>query len=147
MKNYRDYVMILGYFEKRWGLSKGSYAVHGSGPLAAHGLRYVVDLDVIVTPAQLDILEGKLKFAWVDPNMRTTTPITAAPSGVGRILRHGMMEFFDELVHGDAQRVIAEAEEVDGIMCARLAEIRRWKLCMGREKDLKDVELIDAYLS
>jgi len=45
------------------------------------------------------------------------------------------------------QQLRETAMIVDGIPFASLEEVRKWKLSFGRPKDLRDVELINSYLS
>ena len=43
-------------------------------------------------------------------------------------------------------RLIDEADIIDSVKFVRLEPVLRWKMCVGREKDLRDVELIEGHL-
>lgn len=47
----------------------------------------------------------------------------------------------------DVQRVIDGAEIIDGLAFVKLEEVLRWKKMMNREKDKKDIEVIEEYLN
>ena len=114
-------------------LPPDSFAVFGSGPLAAHGLiDEVGDLDVIVRDA-----------AW-DRVMR-----------VGTIVMHGsdpVIEFDNGLSFGrswayghvDVEQLIEEAETIDGLPFVRLEAVVEYKRIAGRPKDLRHIELIET---
>ena len=44
------------------------------------------------------------------------------------------------------QELIRGAEIIDGLPFVRIEEVLKWKRLNGREKDLKDAELIGRYL-
>jgi len=45
------------------------------------------------------------------------------------------------------EQLLASAEVIEGTPFASLDEVRKWKAASGREKDLADIKLIDAYLA
>ena len=46
----------------------------------------------------------------------------------------------------NVQNIIDKAEIIDGLTFVRLEEVLKWKKMMNREKDKKDVEIIENYL-
>jgi hypothetical protein len=44
------------------------------------------------------------------------------------------------------QNIIDKAEIIDGLTFVRLEEVLKWKKMMNREKDKKDIEIIENYL-
>ncbi|HYN97195.1 MAG TPA: hypothetical protein VES42_25430 [Pilimelia sp.] len=120
------------------GLPTEDYAVFGSGPLLAHGLRSDVrDLDVLA--------RGR---AW-ERALRYGTP-RIPPSGNGRmvVLFDGRIEIFDEWVSADwnVDELIDSADIVDGIRFIPLATVLRWKKSVSRAKDRQDVTAIEQSL-
>lgn len=118
---------------KELNLRKGGYAVHGSGPMAVRKIRDVKDLDVLVTLGTMAELGVRL----------CDTPTDAEH---GMTLKHRGIEFLDKLNYGNAADVISRAEEIDGVMYATLQDVSNWKICMGRPKDVVDVNTIDVFL-
>lgn len=47
----------------------------------------------------------------------------------------------------NVDQIITEAEEIAGLPFVRLETVLAWKKRNGRPKDLKDIELIEAYLA
>lgn len=112
-------------------LPADDYVVFGSGPLLAHGLRTDIgDLDLVARGA-----------AW--QALTATIRPTSTPSGHGRMVRLGV-EAFTDWPGFDTDRLIAVAEDHEGIPFAPLAEVRRAKLASRRPKDLADLALIGA---
>lgn len=118
-------------------LPLGEYVIVGSGPLAAHGLRNFNDVDLVVT----ERIFGQLR---ADGWEQTTGPEDRP------CLKKDMYEVFKDLrcrdYRPETKRLIEEAEIIDGIPFLRLEELARFKKTIGREKDLRDVQLIETYL-
>ncbi|MDO8638628.1 MAG: hypothetical protein Q7R43_03565 [Candidatus Daviesbacteria bacterium] len=119
-------------------LPLGKFAVFGSGPLTAHEIRETNDIDIIVLPATYDQLknEGWKEKIW--------------PSG-SKYLAKGNFEVCKEWIcntyNPDIKKLIENAEIINGVPFVKLEEVKSWKQAFGREKDLKDVELIDQFLA
>jgi hypothetical protein len=116
---------------------QSEYAVFGSGPLAAHGIRETRDIDLVVIPS----LYQKLKNdGWEEKEW---------PSG-RKYLVKDEFEVIDDwdyaTYHPDLKQIIKEAEIIDEVPFIKLEEVLEWKQSFGREKDLKDIQLIDNYL-
>lgn len=119
-------------------LPLGEYVIVGSGPLAAHGLRNFNDVDLVVTERTFDQLQTN---GWEQ---------TMGP-GDRPCLRKDAYEVFKDLKCRDYQpetkKLIEDAEIIDGIPFLRLEELARFKKAVGREKDLRDIRLIETYLT
>jgi hypothetical protein len=124
---------------KRLNLPKGRYAVVGSGPLAVRNIRPAHDIDLIVTQ---DIYDKLKTSGWKEENF----PNTERPW----VLFHGLFDVSTSWSVNDYKPIpellINNADVIDGIPFARLETVLRWKKSCGREKDLKDVELIELFL-
>src|SRR5436305_11362152 len=113
------------------------YALAGSAPLYAHGLRSRLgDIDVVARGAAWDIA-------------RTFDKPTRAPSGIGRVVRigDGEIEIFDRWLAPEwpIDSLIDEAEVIDGIRFVSLRDSLAWKRYLNRAKDVADIRLLEAY--
>ena len=124
---------------KGLGWPQGEYVVFGSCPLAVAGIRESGDIDMLVT----DDLLGKLKQS---PNWKMLDK-----GGTDRPLTFDVYEAHNKWDFSSYQptleQLLSTADVIDGISFASLDEVRKWKLSTGRPKDLKDIKLIDEYLS
>ncbi|HEV2345558.1 MAG TPA: hypothetical protein VGS97_15780 [Actinocrinis sp.] len=115
----------------------GDYALAGSAPLYAHGLRARLrDVDVVARGPAWDLAQmfGK--------------PVRA-PSGIGRVVRigDGEIEIFDRWVapQWPIDSLIDGAEVIDGIRFVSLRDSLAWKRYLNRAKDVPDIRLLEAY--
>lgn len=119
---------------KELNLPKGKFAIFGSGPMGIRELREIGNLDLIVTDDYFKELQDK---GWEFKK--------------GELCDHlekdGVV-FYNEWGPGewDIKNLIAEAEIIDGLPFVKLEEVLRWKRINNREKDQKDIELIENYL-
>ncbi len=114
-------------------LPPGTYAVFGSGPLAAHELiNEIGDLDVIVSEATWNRVEH-----------------------LGTIVMHGddqVADLGNELTFGrswaygdvDIEALIEGAEIIDGLPFVQLDAVLAYKRIAGRPKDLRHIALMES---
>lgn len=118
-------------------LTKGSYVVFGSCPLAVAGIRESNDIDMLVSP---EVYESLKSGGW---QQRDKGP-------KDKPLVHDVFEAHDNWnfssYNPTLTDLLANAEVVDGISFASLEDVRRWKTASGRPKDLIDIGLIDSYI-
>lgn len=117
---------------EKLGLPHGSFMVVGSSVMAAYSLRQTRDIDMVVTEdvfAELD--DGSWQH---DSSMGITT------------LRKGLFDIGASWDGAKFEDVVGRAVVIDGIPYLSLADLRQWKLKIGRHKDIADVKLIDEYL-
>ena len=116
------------------GLPADSFAVFGSGPMAAAGIRDVNDLDLIVTPE-----------LWAD--LERNKPVSALEGG-GHVIQIGSIEIHNgwEPPIDEMSTLIDEAEVIGGVRFVRLEEVLKWKRKRSRPKDEADIALIEKYL-
>jgi len=122
---------------KDLGLPLGEYAVFGSGPMGARGLREMHDIDLIVSDKIFD--EYSNKSGWIIKEIygyRDWLKNDELEIEMGRDWHEGW----------DVEKMIKEADMIDGLPFVQLDYLIRWKKFFGREKDLKDVELIENFL-
>jgi len=115
----------------------GDYIVFGSCPLALHGIRETKDIDLLVNQ---DIYETLKKTGWKEDEVQ----------GKKGVVKSDVFEAYTEWNFGEYNPSITDllesAEVVDGIPFANLEEVVKWKQIFGREKDIKDLELIEEYV-
>ena len=124
---------------KGLNLPTGKYALFGSVPMSAHGIRESNDIDLIVMPELFARLEATGEWEETFPNGR-------------KKLAKGDFEVYNgwwssDSYRRDVSKLIAGAEILDGVPVVKLEEVLVWKKAFGREKDLKDVKLIEEFLS
>ena len=127
---------------KRMNLPIDQYAIIGSGPLGIRNLREIGDIDIIVTPELWASLAEKYG-------------ITDTGSVKKIIFPGGIIEaFWQESFYSDpkdprdpimAER-IAQADIIDGLPFDTLQNVSYYKIKGGRDKDLKDIFLIQRFL-
>lgn len=115
------------------------YAVFGSGPMFAHGIKDLGhDIDIIAR-----------KDAW--EKATTLGLVTDAMHGGHKVvvLFDGEIEIFDGWAPGkwDVDALIDDAEKIDGIKFVSLENVIKWKTIMGREKDAIHIKMIGEYLN
>lgn len=115
----------------------GDYALAGSAPLYAHGLRSRLgDLDVVARGTAWEIAQ-------------TFGKTVRAPSGIGRVVRieDGEIEIFDRWVAPEwpIDALIDRAEVIDGIRFVSLRDSLAWKRYLNRAKDARDIRILETY--
>lgn len=116
-------------------LPMGKFALFGSAPLGIRGLRECHDIDLLVAD---ELWNEKIKEGW---EIKTT--------GFGNeYLCKGNVEMGKDwgLEGWNVSKLIADAEVIDGLPFVRLESVLKWKKMRGREKDLKDIEMVENYL-
>lgn len=113
-------------------LPSNQFIVVGSGVMAALGIRESDDIDLIVSQAIFDNLDslGWERDTWVDQTVLKSGPFDIGRTWDGKTV--------DELMK--------TAIVIEGIPYLNLSDLRKWKQARGRDKDIRDIELIDAYL-
>ena len=127
MKNLKKMLLELDKLD----LPRDKYAIFGSAPLAAHGIRDVDDLDIIVKPELWQELEKKY------------------PKLNEKEIKIGNIEIFNSWKpwFDDVNKLIDDSEIIDGYRFVKLKYVLGWKRTFGREKDQKDVKKIEDYMS
>ncbi len=122
--------LIASVKEQSFPISE--YAVFGSALLGLYGLREVPNIDLIVT----NKLWGKLIQEYT-PN----------EEGFIRFSGVKISNWWFAVTRKDIPTMIKEAEIREGIPFVRIEEVRYYKEKLNREKDKRDIELIDQYLA
>jgi len=115
----------------------GEYAIFGGGPLGIRNLREIHDIDIIVTDNIYN--QYKDKKGW---------EIRDTENDNGLANEELAIEMWKDWGNGwDINKVIEEAEIIEGLSFVRLEWLLQWKKFLNREKDLKDIEIIERYLT
>lgn len=126
---------------KKLNLPLGEYVVVGSGPMAARGIRDYKDIDILVTK---NLYSKLIKQSW------KTVEINGV-NGKFEVLKNDKFEVDKKLWCGnykpDTENLIKSAEIINGVPFLLLKELIKFKKALGREKDLKDIILIENYLN
>lgn len=121
---------------KELKLPLNSYAVFGSCPLAAAGIREANDIDMLVSEEVFaDLKKAGWKLVYKGPK---DEPV------VHDIFEaHSNWDFSP--YSPSLKQLLSTATIVDGVPFASLQEVRKWKAVSG-PKHLPDIALIDSYL-
>lgn len=113
-------------------LPAGKFAIFGSGPMSIRGVRESYDLDIIVKQDLWDVLLEQYP-----------TSLHHNPT----CLKIGNVEIYrDWLKLSDRiNEMIDDAETIANFPFVKLIYVVEWKTQFGREKDIRDVELIRQY--
>jgi len=124
---------------KKLNLPKGKFAIFGSGPLGIRNIRDTHDLDLIVDESIFD--EYKNMPGWESKSFDRDDRHV-------EMIENSEIEFYKTWGPGDwdTRQLIDNAEIIDNLPFVKLEEVKKWKKISGREKDLKDVQLINEYL-
>ena len=121
---------------RKLGLPSGTYALFGSTPMGIRNLKDCHDIDVIVTEELWNAYRDKP--AWT----------TRVGPYRDEYLENGEIELWKNWKPGmwNAQQLIDMAEVIDGLPFVRLENVIAWKRLYAREKDLKDIAIIENFL-
>jgi hypothetical protein len=123
---------------KKLGFPLGEYVIVGSGILGALGLRESRDLDVAVSEKLLKELRASGK--WKEET-RYNNRLFLVSDGVDVITQLDWENYATT-----TQEAIDSALIIDGVPFLNIEEIIKFKTAVGREKDLKDIELLKKYV-
>lgn len=122
---------------RKLDLPIGKYVLFGSAPMCIRGLRECNDVDILASLELWDRYSAKPD--WI-----------SAKAGSGSYcLQNGGMEMFKDWGPGEwnIEELIRDAEIIDRLPFARLEKVIEWKKLRAGEKDLKDIEMIEKFLS
>lgn len=129
---------ILFQRVKDLNLPLGEYAIFGSGPMGIREMREMHDIDLIVFDKVFN--EYLEKQGWEIKEIygyRDWLKNDNLQIEMGRDWHEGW----------DVEGMIRGADIIDGLPFVKLDYLIKWKKFSGREKDLKDIELIEKWKS
>ncbi len=119
-------------------LPVGDWAIICSGPMIPHGLKeHCHDIDIVARGA-----------AWKKATKLGEVHEAAMGDNVVRLFNN-TIEIFDGWKPGEwnIDELIDTAEMHLGFPWIKLEHVLKWKKIMGRVKDLKDIPIIEEYLT
>ena len=120
-------------------LPEGQYMICGSAILELLGIRKAGDIDVLVSPELF--VELETNRGWVrHPKYPTTIDDPHHTAGAKQSL-----DFMRE--NYSLEELLPKAYVQDGVPFMSLQTLKEAKEQLRREKDLRDIQLIDEYLS
>ncbi|HYE23447.1 MAG TPA: hypothetical protein VEA92_03320 [Candidatus Paceibacterota bacterium] len=121
------------------GLPEGHYMVCGSAILELFGIRQAGDIDLLVSPDLFSRLESE--YGWIRNEKYSTTLDTPDHSAGAK----QSLDFMKE--NPTLEEMLPGAYLQEGIPFMSLDQLKDAKLQLKREKDLRDLQLIDEYCS
>lgn len=112
---------------KGLNLPLGHYAIFGSGPMAVRNIRETDDLDIAVSDQLWQ------EFANKYPTKKENE----------RVIQVGNIEICKDVVN---EEIIARADIIEGFPFFTLEDLMEFKKTLNRDKDKKDIKLIEEYL-
>jgi hypothetical protein len=123
-------------------LSRDDFVIFGSGPLLAHGIRREIgDLDIV---ARGRSWEWAREFG--EPISDDQSRLPRVYFWIGNVeIEIGPRWYSPQL--WDTDELIDNADVKSGFRFARIDDVRQYKTILGRQKDMKDIDAIDAYIA
>jgi hypothetical protein len=121
----------------------GKYVVVG-GVMEAHGIRPARDIDIVVAK---DLFDELSKNKWSECRVYPKYYY-----GIKKILKKEGLDVishysFEDKYYCPLEELVKNADIINGIPFAPIAELLKWKKTALREKDKKDIILIENYLN
>ena len=113
------------------GLPKNSYVIVGSGILSALGIRDSSDIDLVVTQEAFQYIK---QLGWEQDTW-----------GEKVVFKKDVFDIGNDWYGKSAEELLRHAQVVDDVPYLSLDDVYEWKKKKGREKDVRDLKLIDAY--
>ncbi len=134
----KSFFIFLEQLKKR-NLPKNTYAIFGSGPLGVRNIRDTHDLDLIIDEQLFD--KYKNMPHWKFKNF-------VIDNRYVEMIENNWIECYKKWGPGawNTQQLIRKAEFINNMPFVKLETVKKWKRILGREKDLKDIQLIDEYI-
>lgn len=123
---------------KELNLPKGEYMICGSSILEVFGIREAKDIDILVSPELFQKLEKE--YGWIRHPKYTTC--IEHPEHIAGAKEN--LDFMKE--NYNLYEALPSAEIINDIPFMSLPMLINAKKQMGREKDLKDIILIENYI-
>lgn len=119
-------------------LPSGEYVVVGSGALGARSIRGSKDFDILVSNS-----------LWLQLSQRypVVSEYSVEKIKLGNLEILGNGSIYRDGGIASVEEQIKTADIIKSLPFLRLDLLRKFKQKIGREKDMKDIELIDKYLS
>jgi len=134
--NHRRFAVL-----KNLNLPIGQYAIIGSGPLGIRNLREIGDIDIVVSPELQKILA--IKYGVIDNG--EVIKIVFSEDDIEAFWEESFYTQENKDCALTISEIIAQAEIIDGLPFESLEHVLVLKRRMKRDKDLKDIFLIEEW--
>jgi len=124
---------------KELELPPDQYTVVGSGSMAARGIREAADIDLVITQGLYDSLKDS---GWAEEHKTGSKREWVLSSGPFDASTSWSVEGYEPT----AKELIETSDVIEGVNFVNLPNLLTWKKACRREKDLRDIELIEQYL-
>lgn len=124
---------------KALNLPNDQYVIIGSGPLAVRNLREAQDLDILASDSLWNELSQK--YPVIPQN-----PPDIEKIQIGNIEFVGQGSTYKDSSIATLYEILNTADFIQGHCYINLKLLRKIKLKKAREKDLKDIELINQFI-
>ena len=120
---------------KALNLPRNKFAIFASGPMAIRNLRENQDIDVIVKEPLWKELSKKHN-------------IILKNNGKTKCIEIRNIEIFNDWKpwFDDINELIDTADIIQNIRFVKLTYVLEWKKAMNREKDIRDIKIIEDYM-
>ncbi len=129
---------------KKLNFLLGKYVVVGGGTMEARGIRKANDIDIVVTE---DLYKELVNKGWKVCRCRCEW---CSNWNCNILNHHGGIEILPDYSWGDykadTNELIKSAQIIDGVPFVNLEELLKWKKAANRDKDKKDIKLIEEFL-
>jgi hypothetical protein len=115
-------------------LLHGEFVIVGGGILGALGIRETSDIDLIVSKRLFDELSNE--SGW-----------TLHTFGNTAVLKKGMLDVGIKYGSWTYDNLVKDSQIIDGLRYINIHKLLEHKQSSTREKDQKDIKLIQSYLS
>ena len=165
LQEIRDNIVqaIVKRNQRRMVIPPDELIVVGGAALQMHGIKKTYDIDVVVTPMQMEqVLEETVFRDGAGGKLRKLDRhgviMTATGRGEGQLIKaseygstYGGITYMlapnDHLYQATFEELRDEAVEIGGVLVSPPERILAWKRGVNRPKDAKDITLIEQYLA
>lgn len=131
---------LIGLLEEL-ALNPDDFVVHGSGPMLAHGLRDIEELDVI---ARGSAWRKAIRLGTPTVGTISGAPMYEFAGGLIHVSRHWFLPPADN--DQGVDRLIETSQLLDGLRFAPLAAVLAYKQQLNRAKDVEDIKRLTRTL-
>jgi predicted nucleotidyltransferase len=122
------------------------FAVFGSAIMDVYGLKQSNDIDLILSDGLFDELQKSSDWKTIikNPDINWQGLVYKKDSPIEI---EAFKYFPNPNYKGDFSEMISGATIIDGLPFVSIENVLKWKKSLAREKDLKDIELINGFMS
>lgn len=119
---------------KELGLKSNEFVIVAGSAMATHGLKETKDIDLVISPEVYKRLKAE---GWEEKFHDSRTSVLLRDMYDAGTTWNGM----------NLEKLLESADLIDGVPIANLQVVLEWKRKMNREKDQKDIAILEHYLS